>query len=68
MSTKLAEQRCPDCSRPLQQVSDYPENEVWCLHCGNRYLATVNPTDSDNNPADSISHTGGSTWPGRAAE
>ena len=53
MSPKLAEQRCPDCSRPLQQVSDYPANEVWCLHCGNRYVATVNPTDSDSNPTDS---------------
>src|SRR5687767_5379120 len=47
MSTKMAEQRCPDCSRPLQAVSDYPANELWCLHCGNRYMATVNPADSD---------------------
>jgi CheY-like chemotaxis protein len=48
MSTELAEQRCPDCSRPLQQVWDYPANELWCLHCGNRYLAAVNPSDSDS--------------------
>jgi len=48
MSTKMSEQCCPDCSRPLQQVWDYPANELWCLHCGNRYLATVNPTDTDS--------------------
>ena len=46
-SIKSTDQRCPDCSRPLQRVWDYPANELWCVHCGNRYFATVNPSDSD---------------------
>lgn len=36
-------QHCPDCGRPMRQVSDYPGNEVWCLHCGNRYFAVMGP-------------------------
>lgn len=44
---KVAEESCPDCGRPLQKVWDYPANELWCVHCGNRYFASFSPTDSD---------------------
>jgi hypothetical protein len=40
-STKLETECCPDCGRQLHSVWDYPANELWCVHCGNRYFATM---------------------------
>lgn len=45
--TKVANPCCPDCGRALQTVFDYPSNELWCVHCGNRYFATLGPSDSE---------------------
>src|SRR5262245_1923144 len=53
-STQIAEQTCPDCGRPLQNVWDYPANELWCVHCGNRYFASMGPSTGDS--SDSLSN------------
>lgn len=39
-------QSCPDCGHALQTLWDYPSNEVWCLHCGNRFYQTISPFQS----------------------
>jgi len=50
-STKLDAEQCPDCGRPLHHVWDYPANELWCVHCGNRYFANMRATESANSEA-----------------
>lgn len=40
---------CPDCGRQLHNVWDYPANELWCVHCGNRYFASLGaPVDESS--------------------
>ncbi len=38
-------QHCPDCGQQLQTLWDYPNNEVWCLRCGNRFYRTLSLVD-----------------------
>jgi CheY-like chemotaxis protein len=45
-STNIEIERCPDCGRQLHRVWDYPANELWCVHCGNRYFASLRPSAS----------------------
>lgn len=40
-----AVQHCPDCGQQLETLWDYPSNEVWCLHCGNRFYRTLSMID-----------------------
>ena len=35
--------QCPDCRQPLQTLWDYPNNEVWCVQCGNRFYRVMSP-------------------------
>jgi CheY-like chemotaxis protein len=38
---KVSGQNCPECGQALHTLWDYPNNEVWCLRCGNRFYQTV---------------------------
>jgi len=38
-------QYCPDCGQQLETLWDYPSNEVWCLHCGNRFYRSLSTMD-----------------------
>jgi hypothetical protein len=48
---KVERETCPDCGRALHSVWDYPANELWCIHCGNRYFATMESTESERSDA-----------------
>ena len=43
--TSTGVQYCPDCGRQLETLWDYPSNEVWCLHCSNRFYRTLSVVD-----------------------
>ena len=43
--TSSGVQYCPDCGRQLETLWDYPSNEVWCLHCSNRFYRTLSTVD-----------------------
>lgn len=38
---QVSGQNCPECGQALHTLWDYPNNEVWCLRCGNRFYQTV---------------------------
>ena len=46
--TNASVQHCPDCGQPLQTLWDYPNNEVWCLRCGNRFYRVLSPIESED--------------------
>lgn len=43
--TSAGLQHCPDCGKQLETLWDYPSNELWCLHCGNRFYRTLSMID-----------------------
>lgn len=43
--TSAGLQHCPDCGKQLETLWDYPSNELWCLHCGNRFYRTLSMMD-----------------------
>lgn len=43
--TSTGLQHCPDCGNQLETLWDYPSNELWCLHCGNRFYQTLSTID-----------------------
>jgi CheY-like chemotaxis protein len=47
-TTTSCVQHCPDCGQPLQTLWDYPNNEGWCLRCGNRFYRVLSPGEGED--------------------